>query len=236
MGGIDPCKTKSGERRKVPYYDVYGTSDAAAFANVPKSTVYRAIRLGQLTPLPDKYGPATIAHAELVRWMDTRDFPVPQNKQPDPPKPKQVLMPLTPVKAARLMDVDVKTIMAAIDGHALEATGPDRRSLKIAHAALDTWDRNGRPMWVRQPEPVAYGVRLLVGGLVADNELSAKAVADAAERMGLPRTITHSMIRGDLAHASVTALTCLAGVLDQMLGRTLGLEELIEVWRPEGRP
>lgn len=231
----DPCKTKPGERRKAPYLSAYSSAQAAEFANVPKATVYRALRLGQMSHAPQELRgePPRISHAELVRWMDTRDFPVPQNKQPDPPKPAPVLMPLTPLKAARLMDVDVKTIMAAIDGYALDAAGPNRQSLKITYAALEAWDRKGRPMWLRQPDPVVYQVRLLVGDLVADNELSAKAVADAAERMRLPRTITHSIIRGDIAHASVHALTCLAGVLDRMLGRTIGLEELIEIWRPE---
>lgn len=231
----NPCKTEPGERRKVPYLSAYSSAQAAAFANVPKATIYRALRQGQLSHAPQELRGESprITHAELVTWMDSRGFPVPQNKQPDAPKPTQALMPLTPIKAARLMEVDVKIIMAAIDGHALEASGPDRRSLKITHAALEAWDRKGRPMWMRPSDPVSYHARLLVGDLVADNELSAKAVADVAERMRLPRTITHSMIRGDLAHASIHALTCLAGVLDQMLGRTVGLEELIEVWRPE---
>lgn len=86
LNGINPCKTRPGEVRIVAYQADYSSAEAAAFANVPKPTVYRGMREGHLPKIEEIPGHPRIKHEALIRWMEQRGFPVPNAKRGTAPR------------------------------------------------------------------------------------------------------------------------------------------------------
>ena len=162
--GPSPCRTQPGEIRRVRYHALYSSADAAEFANVPKATVYHAMREGRLKTQSDVPGHPRIEHTELLRWMEERGFPVPlDGGGPRPPKP-DALVPL--LEAAREASVDPDDLRQAIAAGLVPAS----RQKRIRRVDLTAWITKGRPLPAPLPPPLgSRQLRLLermVGGEV----------------------------------------------------------------------
>ena len=139
--GRNPCRTQPGEQRKVQHQDLYTSAAAASFANVPNATVYHALREGRLHRKGD-----FIRHADLLRWMQARGFPVPEDLPVSPGLKRRLTLREASVEAG----VSEAHLKLAIRGGRLNAHAPGTPSRwRIDNADLNAWIRGGRKV----PEP-----------------------------------------------------------------------------------
>lgn len=229
LNGINPCRTKPGEKRRVEYQEMYSSADAAAFANVPKPTVYRALREGQLRADAGIEGHPRILHADLIKWMQARGFPVPADRITAPAKAAPVRTPMTPGQAAKEAGVTREHIVSAINYGGLRTIPPTLpgRQPRITQAALEDWRMKGKPRNVRRPALEAYVLRNNLPEFIKAHELTPKLIADRAEFLGLDRYTTLALLRGNTEHARMSVLACLLPVLSEQVGRAVHLYEIM---------
>ncbi|GAA4015909.1 hypothetical protein GCM10022631_30230 [Deinococcus rubellus] len=153
--GSNPCLTSPGSVRRFRYFEHYTSKNAADFANVPKATVYRAMRVGQLATIAVDYDEAPkITHGELVRWMQERGFPVPEQARVPMPRPLKapiISQKMNVRQAAELAQVTGLLIEAAIDGGALPCKRFRNNQVVIERDELRVWLRGGKRTVPREP-------------------------------------------------------------------------------------
>lgn len=234
----NPLKSTGTKVRRMRYHPLYSSAEAAEFADVPKATVYRAMRLGQLPTAESVPGHPRISHEALVTWMDERGFPVPQEAIVLPDRLAPARQPMTPIQAARYAKVSRERIISAINGGALKAIGPTlpRQQPRIRQEALDAWVQGGKLMAVARPRLEAHSITNHLPEFVQSHELSPKLIADQGERLRLPRSMTLALLRGNLDHLNMYNLAVLLPVLSGMIGRPVALGEVVTLTPAGAQP
>lgn len=237
--GRNPCRTQPGEIRRVEYHDIYSSAEAAAFANVPKATVYRAIREGHLNAPELIPGHPRIGHAELLRWMNERDFPIPQPFVRR--ESRDDLLTLT--GAARLARVSLDHAWEATEarmltparaeGHDVQDCGvdeplPERTHARYRRTTVEAWRDSGALIACPQIPRMAWRPR--VREYMTERGLTAALVAARSGGV-LHRGIVQGMMNGTSEYCTFPNMLMLASVLEVVTGERPQPSQLWE-WVP----
>lgn len=224
--GRNPCRTQPGEIRRVRYHAIYSSANAAEFANVPKATVYHAMREGKLKAQTRVPGHPRIEHAELLRWMEERDFPIP--KPLALRSPRDELLTLT--GAARLARVSLDHVWEATEARQLapaheddrkvwdwdSATPlPDRTEVRYRRGTVEAWRGRGTP--IAHPQVRRLVWRSQVGDYMRKQGLTAALLAARTGNV-LPRGIIQGMINGSAEFCTFENIIILASLLETETG------------------